>query len=113
MSVPLAAKIGAAGTLAAGVPASYLVLNNLHFLNEVEKAILENTSVTWEVTTSDSEAVVTASTTIDISKEGEQSSLTYTWKCKITGEGVTTSNKEKLQKYLESKISSTSTPSST
>lgn len=105
MTVPLAAKIGAEGVFAAGVPVSYLVLDKFLSLNEIEKSVLEE-NITLTVSTEDTGATVTATTSVTIPAK-EESSQVYKWECKITAEGLTSGDGTKLKTYLEKKLPTT------
>lgn len=103
MSLQLAAKLGAAGTLVAGVPTTYFVWDKYFSLNEIEKAVLEDENSSWNVNhVSNENKNVKVSATVK--KEGS-TSVSYNWECTITGESVSTENSSKFLNYLKNKLS--------
>lgn len=108
MAVPLAAKVGAAGIFAAGVPTSVVVWKNFFSFNEIEKTVLEDTSTTWEVTSENSETKVIAKATANVTKNEESSPTSYKWECEITATMPSGKTKDDLKTYLTSKLNSSS-----
>lgn len=103
MSFPLAAKVGAGLTLAAGAPISYVVWEKFFYLNEIDKIILEEESTTWEVTAEDSESKVVAKVIASLTKT-EESAVSYKWECEITTTMPLEKTKDDLKNYLTSKL---------
>lgn len=103
MSVSLASKIAGASTLAAGAPATYFVWDQYFSLNEIENAILENNSSDWTITSQTSSTKVSATASVNVTKEGS-SPATYNWECVVTGNNITTDNSGKFINYLKNKL---------